>query len=65
MDESRPLPRPFDAIVQEFTRLVDVYQKAQTPADKREALTAMRLVLEEADSLHKISRAQDLDKNKK
>ena len=45
--------KPFDILAQEFKKAADSYKTAETVDERKHLLAAMRLIIDEADSLHK------------
>ena len=45
------MPKPFEHLAREFTKVVDEFSKCQDRQRRKELLMAMRLILSEADQL--------------
>ncbi len=53
--------KPFDILAQQFTKVADSYKKADSVEQRRHLLAMMRLIIDEADSLHRFYTSQDTD----
>jgi hypothetical protein len=45
--------KPFEILAQEFQKVATSYKTADSAEERRHLLAAMRLIIDEADSLHK------------
>src|SRR4051812_13262546 len=53
--------KPFDMLAQQFTKVAESYKKADSAEQRRHLLALMRLIIDEADSLHRHYTAQDME----
>jgi hypothetical protein len=45
--------KPFDMLAQQFTKVADSYKKAESAEQRRHLLSMMRLIIDEANILHR------------
>jgi len=50
--------KPFDILAEQFTAVAASYKQAKTIEERRQLLAVMKLILDEADSLHRFYSGQ-------
>ncbi len=53
--------KPFDILAKQFATVAESYKLATTQEQRKELLAVMRLILDEADALHRITTADLLN----
>jgi hypothetical protein len=46
--------KPFEMLADQFSAVAAAYKTAQSPEERRQLLAVMRLIIDEADSLHRV-----------